>query len=407
MKTPDKSMLARDKRAQEALQKYEEEGLPFVLYLRDFAWEKWVGPRGQDTAQHEPIFNAVTRTLPADCGFVLVQNQGAMFEGLLSPFKGPHDPAPGLLLEDDTWQEVVAWLIPRASLIICQLMKIGKGTEWELLKIIQAGQRHKTLLLLPGLGEGLPLLDAHPVVRMFTRCVYYDEIAESGPLAHVAAEDLTQRLGTLVENRSAKDDSPNDDPEACAPPIFYDPQLARAYGEVGYGLDVEANPRSRFKTDDFGRAAKTREIAFWSYARNVALSEYIWARHPEQMTREFTVELLDSYARIGEMCLTDYSTAGDPAERLGLGDACIQNAMHLQSRSTVRLANERLEKLEKKYRAIRFLAKLPRTPAGGLASFGPGAKPQAQDSQSVPAGAKTSIAAKLKALFRASTGRSR
>ena len=100
-------ILDRDERARAAIRRYEEEGLPFVLYLRDYGWEKWVGPRGQHQAQHESIYNAVVRALPAGCGFVLIQDQESHVEAFLSPFKPPHDPAPGLLLDHDTWQEVV------------------------------------------------------------------------------------------------------------------------------------------------------------------------------------------------------------------------------------------------------------------------------------------------------------
>ena len=79
--------------------------------------------------------------------------------------------------------------------------------------------------------------------------------------------------------------------------------------------------------------------------------------------------------------------------------------MHLQSHCNVRLADDRLEKLAKKYNAVRFLAKLPRTPEGMLSSIGRTANPQAQDGACVPAGTKRSIADKLKALFGMSTSR--
>lgn len=285
------SMLARHEAAGEILARYEQEGLPFALYLRDFSRTRIVGPHEMDVA---PIYNRIASQMPEGCGLLYVQNRKAGYAEDFKHFRTTEKIAAGLMLDDSEWADVVTHLVARASIIFCEASSYGDGTQFEVRRIVSAQQVHKSVLFLPAFGDfGLPLLDASPHTRQFLRVCYDNDLPGANYADHPSIADLMARIRDIAQRKSAREDQCNAMPQALTPPVTY-AGVARGHSARAWSCDIDENEaaRARFAEGDLGlpvhgqtRAdlfARARMVAFWSYWRCLSVYEYVQAvgAHP-------------------------------------------------------------------------------------------------------------------------------
>jgi hypothetical protein len=148
------SIVKRHHGAHDVLARYDDKGLPFVLYLRDFHYQLHVGsPDGR-----QPIHKAIAARLPSEVDIFYIQNQRVPWLDA-GKARGNHEGASAFLLGDEHRESDVAYLIQRASMIVFEVGLLGVGSSFELGQICNHSQVHKAILILPGTDEPLKPLD--------------------------------------------------------------------------------------------------------------------------------------------------------------------------------------------------------------------------------------------------------
>ncbi|MBL8549667.1 MAG: hypothetical protein JNJ73_06760 [Hyphomonadaceae bacterium] len=352
------SMHARDTDARDILQRYEHDGLPFVLFLRDFGYQRQIGPADGDM---EPLHNSLAAALPPGVGVFYVQDQKHPHtEDFKSRLRAEEKPAAAFLLRDENWQEQVTWLVERASLIVCEMSFLKPGTAFELDRILAARQLHKTILVMPGLDEPfLAPLDHEPFARWFLRVAYPHDFAARSLTEHICAADLVARLAEIAAARSAREDKGAEALAAHTPPVTY-ANVAQWHCRRAFACDIDMNEEARAKfTSEDGLAKEDRALqhrarlmAFWSYYRGFSVYEYVQAAAPAPPEEVF--ERYVALVRVAEMAISEASELymESEAAQIALGRNALRSAEALDSYLQIRFDADRLTPLREVYARI-------------------------------------------------------
>lgn len=178
--------LALDVAARQVLRDYADRGTPFALFLRTFSVSSYRGPAefGQRLLEY-----SIRDALPPGVELLTVQDR----EGL-SKIRG----APGLVLADSEWQNVVTELIGSADLIVSECIYLTQGVRFELEAAYAAGRWDRTVVLLPSLHGLHGTLDSDPLIQLFPRCVWQDSLDRALPAQLPEFTDLMERLRAIA-----------------------------------------------------------------------------------------------------------------------------------------------------------------------------------------------------------------
>ena len=243
--------------AERVLNRYQNEGMPFALYFRKFGIEVLHGPFELGAKLTE---NALRDALAPHAEVLTIQEQSrAMSSYDMGPSRLRRE-APALLLDDQHWLDVVAALIPLADLIVSEALMMGFGVRRELQMIYDAGRWDRTVLVLPPLNSVLAVIDNHPLVQMFPRCIWADSFHQEPLSSSPVITDLLHRLREIAalpveRRRELVEPSARD----LAYPIDLEP--------VARHLEDQAQMSSLFHQDD----RSTRYYAFWQMFRAAAI----------------------------------------------------------------------------------------------------------------------------------------
>jgi hypothetical protein len=185
---------AQDKAAK-VIEEYNNEGKPFVLYLRKFDIDIL---HGKNKTERYLIDNYLVNNLPQDVNVIAIHNSK---EGVLS--KLPYDfPAyfrnvPSLNLPDTTWEVDVEQLIERSDLIVSECIMLSPGVKSELYTCHKHNKNHQTVLILPPPQSSVRTIDDDKLIQMFPRCIWANEFFTIDLLDSFVIKDLLERIKVI------------------------------------------------------------------------------------------------------------------------------------------------------------------------------------------------------------------
>lgn len=273
--------------------RYENEGMPFVLYFRKFGIEVLHGPAELGRKLTE---NALRDALPAEVEVITIQDQRSQTYDLGS--SRLRREAPALLLADEHWAEVARMLIPRADLIVSEPLMLSKGVRVELQMIYDACRWDRTVLVLPPQHSYLRMIDNDSLIQMFPRCVWADALHYESLTSSPLVADLLERIHAIarlpVETRRTFS-------ELSARDKAYPVDLLA----VAQHLETEAELGSVvFNQEDQAR----RYYAFWQMFRASAIRGVKYKQGDRSASNR--CKLAHSYIEMSNIML-DHSKEGD------------------------------------------------------------------------------------------------
>jgi hypothetical protein len=295
---PNEQRAALHHAARELLEAYEQRGLPFVLSFRTYGVEIFHGPFEGGPQYVETMLR---RALPPEAGVLAVQDHGGGTYFGSGTFEDRATPS--LLLADEDWQEAVESLIPYADLIVSECYFLTPGVRFEL----DAVQRHRTwdrtVLILPPLESMIATLDNDPLIQMFPRCVWADELHQTPLVQTPQIEDLLHRIRDLAALADAVRSQ------------LTDPAARRAAHPVdllGLAIRLESRVMAQLA---LGGVEEPREryYAFWTLFRAAALRA---AADATVDTVANETSIINDYLRMSELML-DHETDEDRIVLIG------------------------------------------------------------------------------------------
>jgi len=177
--------------AVQVVEEYENEGSPFVLYLRKFDITVL---HGQNEVDRYLVENYLLDNLPAGVNLLTVQDADDL-PGDRTVFARR---APALLLDDRNWEGVVDVLVWRAELIVSECLMLSAGVRFELDAAVRHGKTDQTVLILPPPDSPFETLDDHELVQGFTRVIWGDEFNTADPFESFVLTDLLERTAQIA-----------------------------------------------------------------------------------------------------------------------------------------------------------------------------------------------------------------
>jgi hypothetical protein len=188
--------------ARRVVWEYENEGIPFILYLRKFDIHVL---HGKDDLNRYLLENYILDNLPQGVNLITVQeddppsvsNPQERIDSL-SYIEGTafSRRAPALSLGDDQWPLIVGELIKRADIVVSECFMLSHGVNEELLLCHRHKKYDQTVLVLPS-GQ-FAIIDDYEVVHNFPRGVWGWELNEVDLFDHFAIGDLLERIERIA-----------------------------------------------------------------------------------------------------------------------------------------------------------------------------------------------------------------
>ena len=258
--------LERDRAARKAIEDRRVLGTPLVLYLGKN--ELYV--HGKPGTTPQTVEALLQNAVPAGVNVVSVQDQGGWHgsvdgQGLRDA--GAIATTPGLLLSDDERQATVRELIDLADMIVADIPGLSPAILEELTWCIEAEKTPQTVLILPPVDGSSELLDPHPVIQRFFRCIWANAFDGDSLHATFAFADLLERLSTLNNlTPTERQEALSDADRRHLYPV--------ALGGLADGLIKFASMLQTFHGDDDRNEETAKHQAFWSYLRAIAVFKH-------------------------------------------------------------------------------------------------------------------------------------
>jgi hypothetical protein len=125
-------------RSVKVIEEYNNEGKPFVLYLRKFSFNVW---HGKDDINRYLTDNYIESNLPQGVNLISIQEPGDS----MTFFRK----VPSLHLTDTSWQCVVEEPIKIADIIVSECYMLSPRVTYEMTNCIRYNKYHQTVLILP------------------------------------------------------------------------------------------------------------------------------------------------------------------------------------------------------------------------------------------------------------------
>lgn len=275
--------------AVDVIRQYEKDGAPFVLYFRTFTVHASHGPMEYGARLTE---NVLADALPPGVNIITIQDhhpRSINYDGADTSFDRV---APALLLDDRHWEDMATRLIANADLIVSESLMLSPGVKLELERIYALSRWDRTVLLLPPPRSGLGLIDNDPIIQMFVRCVWANELHTGAINEHLVMKDLLQRIGTIGalpvgERRKLRD------PIARTKAFPIDMRL------LAKQMAMRAALRSQFVDDD--ASGDLRWEVFWYLFRAASILGWLYANGKADHSDE--ANLADHMRAMSELML--------------------------------------------------------------------------------------------------------
>jgi hypothetical protein len=295
----------RDRAARKAIEDRRVLGTPFVLYLGQ-------GERhalhGKDGTARETVEALLQKAVPTGVNVVSVRDQNGWHENVALTDAGAIAATPGLLLSDDERETTVRDLIDLADMIVAEITRLSPAVLDELTWCIEAEKTPQTILILPPVDGSAELLDPHPVIQRFVRCIWANALDRNSLNEMFAFADLLQRLVTLNNLTPAeRQKALSDADRRNLYPV--------ALGGLADGLMNSASQLQTFHGDGGHNEELATHQAFWSYLRAIAVF-----KHQANTLKLFDIgvvsdKLADCYIKAGYILLNaNHPGAGEFAD---------------------------------------------------------------------------------------------
>lgn len=185
----DEATKRRIARGKAVVDEWERTRQPFLLYFRTFHITMYHGPEQRMLLENH--FWATLLLYGVNVLTVADPNE--------DPLPGAYGHgAPALLVAPAEWQDTVAALIPKASVVVSEIPILTPGAEFELRTCQDAGQLLKTIPIIPSPDGPFPPLDDDPRIKDLPRSVHYDELPELDACDHFVWRDLIERAREIA-----------------------------------------------------------------------------------------------------------------------------------------------------------------------------------------------------------------
>jgi hypothetical protein len=297
------------------IEDYNTQGLPFALYFRTYSvivahGPLEFGPQMIETVLHE--------AMPPGAHVLTVQDPDLgplYYSGLSSHF---YRSAPGLYLEDEHWQEILASLIPFADLIVAEWYALTEGVRFELDVAYRTNRWDRTVLLLPPPKGYLSGVHSDPLIQKFPRCIWIDSFDTGWLTDSPVVRDLITRMAEI----------------AGLPEDARRRLTDRAARDEAYPIDLlpiavhyeRSAMRRRLRQDEDDRI---RNYVFWELFRAASIRRVRMLRGDESFDNR--MKLYDAYMEMSEIVL-DHEREGDKIILIGdltFAEQCAQSARAL------------------------------------------------------------------------------
>jgi len=175
------------------VERYQSEGLPFVLYFRTFHIDVLQGPFEYGPKLTE---NALRDSLPPEIEVLTIQDQRSTTYDLDD--SRLQRKAPAFALDDENWPEVAQSLITLSDLIVSEPFMLGSGVRLELEMIYKASLWDRAVLVLPPLDCPLATIDNDSLIQLFPRCIWADSLHDNPLTQSPVIQDLLHRVRSIA-----------------------------------------------------------------------------------------------------------------------------------------------------------------------------------------------------------------
>jgi hypothetical protein len=185
---------------QDVLARYEKDRHPFILFLRTFDIQFFLGNPAYpgDPNGVYPLRDRINRTLKKGVGLVAIAQSGE-FPSMRSVKASS---APLLRLRDENWELVVAHLIGAASIIVTEVVDFSWGVTREFEMIRHHRKEGETVVILPSPDMPFDLSELCATLSTFTRIVRASELPPTHPLRSFVFADLLARTYEIARASS-------------------------------------------------------------------------------------------------------------------------------------------------------------------------------------------------------------
>ena len=255
----------RDRAARKAVEDRRVRGTPLVLCLGNTRH----GLHGQPGTTPETVAALLQKAVPAGVNVVSVQGPGGRHDDadVQGPEAGAIAATPNLLPSDDERETTVRDLIDLADMIVSDISSLSPAVLEELTWCIEAEKTPQTVLILPSADASSELLDPHPAIQRFLRCVWSNAFRRTSLNDMFAFTDLLERLARLNNLTAAERQKALADADRRA---LFPIEL----GGLADGLVKWASTLQTFHGDGDQYAELATHEAFWSYLRAIAVFKY-------------------------------------------------------------------------------------------------------------------------------------
>jgi len=193
----------RHTQALDIVRQQEEDGRPFILYLRDFRGGERV-VREQHHERHPfTIDNKLLEQVSPDIGVVFIQSEAEEKHWEQRPSNELGPQGPGLQLPNDGWQQVAARLIELAEVIFVDAPLLSAGTRFELETCLSKSRVHHTVVVLDAPNHmrwqqsHTSADEGNELIQRFTRVVWADDLHKD-VVGNFAVKDLIDRARAIA-----------------------------------------------------------------------------------------------------------------------------------------------------------------------------------------------------------------
>lgn len=194
------------------LQLYEDEGVPFILTLRDFG-NRLTFPGtsfNSDFFLENHLFDYFNDVLslrgPSDRRVGVIQVQQQEPDGYPSRESYNKDPwsgmvyAPSFYLPDSVWMSAVRSLVWRAELIVVTLTRVGHGLSQELEAIAENGRTDRTVVIFTEMKDENfnQQIVKSSALKPFMRIISHASVNPQSPIDTFVFNDLEERLMSIL-----------------------------------------------------------------------------------------------------------------------------------------------------------------------------------------------------------------
>jgi hypothetical protein len=304
------------------------DGVPYVLYLRNFRLHVLHGP---DDAHRELLENSLfDQVTKLGANLLSIQEPGGVAASYAEDDIALSRRAPALSLDDDQWAEYARALIADADLIVSECLMVSPGVRSELEFAFHGGTIDRIALVLAPPGSPLDPVDDEPAVQFVPRAVYADELNDTAFLDSFVVGDLAERLRRIAALPVAQRRALARDRD----------RKLREYPVTWAGVATGYNARAvAQELADMGHRETDESwwLRFWWHFRRV--TTLTWQMlHVGLPESEAATGLVDGYLKMGYLQLR--SGAREHGQRVIRGDLsfaeqCVQSAATLVRRNGI------------------------------------------------------------------------